>query len=59
MAKGEKRDISVTVKLTKGDLELLDKAAKVLWGDAVVTRSGIILALIRRAAKAALGQKPA
>ena len=54
---GGKRQVSITVKMSSADLELLEKAIKVLWADAPVTKSSAVLALMRRAAKAALGQK--
>jgi hypothetical protein len=56
--KGDKRDISITVKMSRADLDLLEKASRELWGDAPITKSSALLALMRRAAKAALGQKP-
>lgn len=52
----DKRDITVTVKLSKADLELLEKTAKRLWPGAIMTRSTMLLSLAKLAIKE--GEKP-
>ncbi len=49
-----KRTIQVNVKMTEEDFALLRKAAEKRWPDAVMTNSGIVLALARIAAKQTL-----
>jgi uncharacterized protein (DUF1778 family) len=46
-----KRTIQVNVKMTEEDFTLLRKAAEKRWPDAVMTNSGIVLALARIAAR--------
>jgi len=46
-----KRTVQVNVKMTSEDFDLLRKAAEKKWPDAVITNSGIVLALARIAAK--------
>jgi hypothetical protein len=46
-----KRTIQVNVKMTQEDFALLQKAAEKRWPDAVMTNSGIVLALARIAAR--------
>jgi hypothetical protein len=46
-----KRTIQVNVKMTPEDFSLLQKAAEKRWPDAVMTNSGIVLALARIAAR--------
>jgi hypothetical protein len=52
-----KRTIQVNVKMTQEDFELLKKAAEKRWPDAVITNSGIVLALAKIAARQTLGRK--
>jgi hypothetical protein len=52
-----KRTVQVNVKMTQDDFELLQKAAKKRWTDAVLTNSGIVLALAKIAARETLGKK--
>jgi len=52
-----KRTIQVNVKMTEEDLTLLLKAAEKRWPDAVLTRSGIVLALARIAARDTLSRR--
>jgi len=52
-----KRTIQVNVKMTEEDFSLLRKAAEARWPDAVMTNSGIVLALARISAKEILGTK--
>jgi hypothetical protein len=54
---GMKRTIQVNVKMTQEDFELLKKAAEKRWPDAVITNSGIVLALAKIAARQTLGRK--
>jgi hypothetical protein len=52
-----KRTVQVNVKMTEEDFALLRKAAEKRWPDAVITNSGIVLALARIAARDTLGRK--
>lgn len=52
-----KRTVQVNVKMTEEDFALLRKAAEEHWRDAVMTNSGIVLALARIAARGILGEK--
>jgi hypothetical protein len=52
-----KRTVQVNVKMTEEDFALLRKAAEEHWQDAVMTNSGIVLALARIAARDILAQK--
>jgi hypothetical protein len=52
-----KRTIQVNVKMTQEDFDLLKKAAEKRWPDAVITNSGIVLALAKIAARQTLGKK--
>jgi len=45
------------VKMTEDDFRMLRKAAEKRWPDAVITNSGIVLALARIAARETLGTK--
>jgi hypothetical protein len=54
---GMKRTTQVNVKMTQEDFELLKKAAEKRWPDAVITNSGIVLALAKIAARQTLGRK--
>jgi len=49
-----KRTVQVNVKMTEDDFGLLRKAAEKRWPDAVITNSGIVLALARIAARETL-----
>ena len=51
---GMKRTVQVNVKMTEDDFTLLRKAAEKRWPDAVMTNSGIVLALARIAARESL-----
>jgi hypothetical protein len=53
-----KRTLQVNVKMTQDDFDLLKKAADKRWPDAVMTNSGIVLALARIAARDTLKKKP-
>jgi hypothetical protein len=52
-----KRTVQVNVKMTAEDFALLQKAAEKRWPDAIMTNSGIVLALARIAARQILGKK--
>jgi hypothetical protein len=52
-----KRTVQVNVKMTQDDFNLLRKAAEKRWPDAVMTNSGIVLALAKIAARTTLGKK--
>jgi hypothetical protein len=52
-----KRTVQVNVKMSEDDFALLKKAADKHWPDAVITNSGIVLALARIAARNILGQR--
>lgn len=52
-----KRTVQVNVKMTDEDFEFLRKAAEKRWPDAVITNSGIVLALAKIAAREILGGK--
>ena len=45
--RGMKRTVQVNVKMTEEDFALLRKAAEKRWPDAVITNSGIVLALAK------------
>lgn len=49
-----KRTVQVNVKMTEADFQLLRKAAEKRWPDAVITNSGIVLALAKIAARETL-----
>jgi len=49
-----KRTVQVNVKMTQDDFEFLRKAAEKKWPDAVMTNSGIVLALAKIAARQTL-----
>lgn len=53
---GMKRTVQVNVKMTEEDFGLLRKAAEKRWPDAVITNSGIVLALAKIAAREILGK---
>jgi uncharacterized protein (DUF1778 family) len=52
-----KRTVQVNVKMTQDDFDLLRKAAEKRWPDAVMTNSGIVLALAKIAARDTLAKK--
>jgi hypothetical protein len=52
-----KRTLSVTVKMSEEDLATLMKAAAKIWAGAILTRSGIVLALAKIGAEKVL-KKP-
>jgi len=52
-----KRTIQVNVKMSVEDFNALKKAADLLWPDAVLSNSGIILGLARIAAKKTFKEK--
>src|SRR5437867_2592862 len=54
---GMKRTVQVNVKMTQEDAELFQKAAEKRWPDAVMTNSGIVLALARIAARETLAKR--
>ncbi len=54
---GMKRTVQVNVKMTQEDFELLGKAAEKRWPDAVMTNSGIVLALAKIAARETIGKR--
>lgn len=51
---GMKRTVQVNVKMTEEDFRLLKRAAERRWPDAVITNSGIVLALAKIAARESL-----
>ncbi len=52
-----KRTVQVNVKMSQEDFDLLRKAADKRWPDAVMTNSGIVLALAKIAARATLQKR--
>lgn len=52
-----KRTVQVNVKMTQEDFDLLKRAADRRWPDAVMTNSGVVLALARIAARETLKKK--
>lgn len=52
-----KRTVQVNVKMTQEDFDLLKKAGDKRWPDAVMTNSGVVLALARIAAREILDRK--
>jgi hypothetical protein len=54
---GGKRTIQVNVKMSPEDFTILQKAAKALWPDAILSNSGILLGLARLAARGVLKEK--
>lgn len=51
-----KRTVQVNVKMSQEDFDLLRKAADKRWPDAVMTNSGIVLALAKITARGILGK---
>jgi uncharacterized protein (DUF1778 family) len=58
MERNGKRTIQVNVRLSTEDFTLIQRAANVLWPDAVLTNSGILLGLAKIAAREVLKTKP-
>ena len=54
---GMKRTVQVNVKMTQEDFDFLKRAAEKRWPDAVITNSGIVLALAKIAARQTLSRK--
>jgi hypothetical protein len=54
-----KRTVQVNVKMSTEDFTTLQRAANTLWPEAILSNSGIILGLAKRAAKDILKKKPA
>ena len=52
-----KRTVQVNVKMSGEDSALLKRAAEVLWPDAILSNSGIILGLAKITAKNVLGEE--
>ena len=52
-----KRTVQVNVKMSEDDFTQLRRAAEKRWPDAVMTNSGIVLALALIAARETLGLK--
>ena len=52
-----KRTIQVNVKMSAEDFDNLQKAANLLWPDAILSNSGIILGLARLSAREVLKKK--
>lgn len=51
MQTGDKRTVQINVKLSAADFALLQKTAQILWPDAVISNSGILLGLAKITAK--------
>lgn len=56
MEGNSKRTVQVNVKMTGDDFATLKRAASVLWPDAILSNSGIILGLAKIAAREALSK---
>jgi hypothetical protein len=54
-----KRTIQMNVRMTDEDADLLKRAAEKRWPDAIMTRSGIVLALAKIAARETLAKRKA
>jgi len=50
MQNGGKRTVQVNVKMSGEDFSLLQKAARKLWPDAIISNSGVLLGLAKIAA---------
>jgi hypothetical protein len=57
MERNGKRTVQVNVRLSAEDFNLIQKAATVLWPDAVLTNSGVLLGLAKIAARDVLKGK--
>jgi hypothetical protein len=53
-----KRTVQVNVKMSAEDFATLQKAASILWPEAILSNSGIILGLAKRATKEIFKKKP-
>jgi hypothetical protein len=53
---GQRKTVSVGVKMSQKDHELLRKAAEMLWPEADMSQSSLVLSLARMAARMALDQ---
>ena len=51
MERNGKRTVQVNVRLSTEDFNLIKRAANVLWPDAVLTNSGILLGMAKIAAR--------
>ena len=52
-----KRTIQINVRMSAEDHDFIQRAAKILWPDAVLTNSGILLGLAKIAARQVLEGK--
>jgi uncharacterized protein (DUF1778 family) len=57
MEQNGKRTVQVNVRMTTEDYTLIQRAANVLWPDAVLTNSGILLGLAKIVARQILEDK--
>jgi hypothetical protein len=57
MQSGGKRTVQVNMRMNGDDFDLLQKAAKKLWPDAIISNSGILLGLAKIAANRILDRK--
>ena len=57
LTKRMKRTTQVNVKMNEEDFALLQKAAEKHWPDAILTNSGIVLALAKISVRQILGRK--
>jgi hypothetical protein len=57
MERNGKRTVQVNVRLSTEDFNLIKRAANVLWPDAVLTKSGILLGMAKIAARDVLKGK--
>lgn len=57
MDSSPKRTVQVNVKMAPEDFALLKRAADLLWPDAVLTRSAVVLGLSKLGAKRVLKEK--
>jgi len=57
MQTGGKRTVQVNVKMSADDFTALKKVAEILWPDAIISNSGIILGLAKLAARDILKKK--
>jgi uncharacterized protein (DUF1778 family) len=51
MDRNGKRTVQVNVRMSSEDYDLIQKAANVLWPDAVLTNSGVLLGLAKITAR--------
>lgn len=50
----DKRDVAITIKISKADLAQLEHTAKRLWPDAIISRSSMVLSLAKLGARLAI-----